>query len=80
MRKITGGLLPVDAWKKYMLTAHKGLKRKPINAPDPLIEDPRIKAQIAFYADLEDAFITERDVASGAKRAEGAGGARTAGR
>ena len=80
MNKITGGLLPVDAWNKYMLTAHKGLKRKPINAPDPLIEDPRIKAQIAFYADLEEAFITERDIASGAKLAEGAGGARTAGR
>ena len=80
MRKITGGLLPVDAWKKYMLTAHKDLKKKPINAPDPLIEDPRIKAQIAFYADLEEAFTSERDVASGAKRAEGSGGARTAGR
>ena len=79
MRKITGGLLPVDAWKKYMLSAHKGLKKKPINAPDPLIDDPFIKTQIAFYADLEDAFTSERDIASGAKRA-GVGGARTAGR
>ena len=79
MRKITGGLLPVDAWKKYMLSAHKGLKKKPINAPDPLIDDPFIKTQIAFYADLEDAFTAERDIASGAKRA-GVGGARTAGR
>jgi len=79
MRKITGGLLPVDAWKKYMIAAHKGLKRKPINAPDPLIDDPAVKAQIAFYADLEEAFIAERDVASGANRA-GSGGSRTAGR
>jgi len=79
MRKITGGLLPVDAWKKYMIAAHKGMKRKPINAPDPLIDDPRIQAQIAFYSDLEDAFVGERDVASGAKTANGGGG-RTAGR
>ena len=80
MNKITGGLLPVDAWKAFMLKAHKGLKRKPINAPDPLIEDPRIQAQIAFYGDLEEAFIAERDVASGAKRAESGGGQQTAGR
>jgi penicillin-binding protein 1A len=45
MRKITGGLLPVDSWKKYMVAAHKNLKKKPINAPDPLVEDPLIKAQ-----------------------------------
>jgi len=79
MRKITGGLLPVDAWKKYMIAAHKGLKKKPLNAPDPLVEDPGIKAQIAFYGDLEAAFEAERDIASGAKQA-GAGGQRTAGR
>lgn len=79
MRKITGGLLPVDSWKTYMIAAHKGVKRKPINAPDPLIEDPRIKAQIAFYSDLETAFVDERDIASGAKTANGGGG-RTAGR
>lgn len=79
MRKITGGLLPVDSWKRYMIAAHKGVKRKPISAPDPLIEDPQIKSQIAFYAELEEAFTTERDIASGAKTAN-SGGGRTAGR
>ena len=73
MYKITGGLLPVDAWKSYMLAAHKGLKRRPINAPDPLIDDPRIKAQIAFYGELENAFVGERDIASGARAANGGG-------
>ncbi|WP_051279697.1 transglycosylase domain-containing protein [Hellea balneolensis] len=79
MRKITGGLLPVDAWKSYMMAAHKGVKKKPINAPDPLIEDPRIQQQIAFYEELGTALIAERDIASGAKSA-GNAGSTTAGR
>ncbi len=79
MRKITGGLLPVDAWKAYMLAAHKGVDKKPINAPDPLIEDPRIKLQIAFYEELGTALIAERDIASGAKPASN-GGNTSAGR
>jgi len=79
MRKITGGLLPVDAWKVYMLAAHKGLEKKPINAPDPLIDDPEIKTQIAFYEELGVALTAERDIASGAQSASsGSGG--TAGR
>jgi len=78
MYKVTGGLLPVDAWKKYMVAAHKGKKRKPLSAPDPLIEDPSVKKQIAFYEELTEAFTSERDIASGAKSASG--GPRSAGR
>jgi len=40
-KKITGGLLPVDVWKGFMVKAHKGLKRLPLNAPDPLTQDSR---------------------------------------
>ena len=78
MRKITGGLLPVDAWKDYMRAAHKGLKTRPLSAPDPLVSDPEIISQIAFYDRLAEAFEVERDIASGARTA--GGGARTAGR
>ncbi len=78
MRKITGGLLPVDAWKDFMRAAHKGLKRKPLSAPDPLIEDPQTQALIAFYGELSEAFKAERDMASGAKTASG--GRQSAGR
>ena len=78
MRKITGGLLPVDAWKDYMRGAHKGLKLRPLSAPDPFVDDPQIKNQIAFYDGLAEAFKLERDIASGAKSV--GGGARTAGR
>ena len=77
MRKITGGLLPVDVWKNYMLAAHKGKKLKPLSAPDPFIDDPLITAQISFYESLVEAFTEERDIASGARAS---GGARTAGR
>ena len=28
MVNVTGGLLPVDTWKSYMLAAHKGLKKR----------------------------------------------------
>ena len=78
MRKITGGLLPVDAWKDFMRTAHKGLKNRPLSAPDPFIDDPIVQNQIAFYDNLVTAFTTERDMASGASPASG--GLRTAGR
>ncbi len=64
-RKITGGLLPVDIWKSYMLKAHKGRKIRPILADeDPKLNDKR-QAVTAFYQDLVDAMITERNLASG---------------
>ncbi len=66
-RKITGGLLPVDVWKAYTRGAHKGLKYLPLNAPDPLLDDPEAKALSLFYDDLTNAFKEERDMASGAK-------------
>jgi len=56
-----------------MLAAHKGLKKRSLSAPDPLIEDPRIKQQIAFYGEMEEAFVAERDMASGASAANGGG-------
>ena len=74
MRKITGGLLPVDIWKDYMLKAHKGVPFVPLSAPDPQIDDARAQALTAFYADLGTAFETERDAAAGS------GGGRSAGR
>jgi penicillin-binding protein 1A len=65
MNKITGGLLPVDLWKSYMLKAHKGYKFRPLKAPQADPDDPETQAQIAFYNGLASAFENERDVASG---------------
>jgi penicillin-binding protein 1A len=65
MRKVTGGLLPVDVWKAYMKDAHKGLPNVPLSAPDPNIDDNRAKELAAFYEDMSLAFIGERDAAAG---------------
>jgi len=65
MRKITGGLLPVDIWKSYMLKAQKGRKIRPILADEVLDLDSRQQALTTFYQSLTDAMITERNLASG---------------
>jgi len=65
MYKITGGLLPVDVWKSFMLQVHKGKKRRPLNAPDELISNPETQKLISFYNTLSEDFITERNLANG---------------
>ena len=65
MRKVTGGLLPVDIWKDYMRKSHKGLPNVNLSAPDPNIDDARAQELAVFYADMNTAFITERDMAAG---------------
>ncbi|MEE9347699.1 MAG: PBP1A family penicillin-binding protein [Robiginitomaculum sp.] len=66
MRKVTGGLLPVDAWVKYMRAAHKGVKYRPLRAPDPTVTDPETLKLMVFYEGLTEALVTERDLANGA--------------
>ena len=66
MVKVTGGLLPVDAWVTYMRAASKGKKNRPLRAPDPTVDDPETQALMAFYESLTEALITERDLANGA--------------
>ena len=65
MRKVTGGLLPADVWKTYMLGAHKGLEKKPLKAPDTTKGSTQTAEQMAFYSNLTNAFTRERDVANG---------------
>ena len=75
MRKVTGGLVPVDIWKAYMVGAHKGQSLVPLSAPDPNIDDQRAQELASFYSEMSTAFIAERDMASG-----GGSSAQTAGR
>jgi len=75
MRKITGGLLPVDIWKAYMREAHKGLPYNALSAPNPNLDDGRAQELAAFYEEMSTAFIGERDAASG-----GGSSGQTAGR
>lgn len=65
MREVTGGLLPVDVWKSYMRSAHKGLKRLPLDLPDPITMDENNRSFTAFYGGLSEAFEAERDMANG---------------
>jgi len=65
MNKITGGLLPVDIWKDYMNTSHKGAPYVKLSAPDPNIDDARAQQLANFYEEMGTAFISERDMASG---------------
>lgn len=65
MRDVTGGLLPVDVWKSFMTKAHKGLKLRPLRAPDPNITDPETIALMSFYEGLSEALVTERNLANG---------------
>ena len=71
MRKVTGGLLPVDAWKRFMIKAHKGVPLKPLTTPDPESDTEDGKELQKFYTDLIGALILERDLATGVA---GAGG------
>lgn len=65
MRKVTGGLLPVDIWKDYMLKAHKDTPFTKLSAPDPNFNDGRAQQIALFYEEMGTAFIGERDMASG---------------
>ena len=68
MRKVTGGLLPVDAWVTYMRAAEKGKKYRPLRAPDLNVNDPETRALMQFYSGLTEALISERDLANGAAK------------
>lgn len=65
MVKVTGGLLPVDAWKKFMIKAHRGLPKRPLTQADPEADTEEGKALQAFYAGLIDELVLERNLASG---------------
>ncbi len=65
MVKVTGGLLPVDAWKSFMSKAHKGLPLRPLTLPDPEADSESERELQNFYASLIDALIIERNLASG---------------
>ncbi|MGB0908515.1 MAG: transglycosylase domain-containing protein [Maricaulaceae bacterium] len=65
MDDVTGGLLPVDTWKHYMLAAHKGKDIKNLTAPPPEIKDAKTKRLINYYQMLANDLLTERNLASG---------------
>jgi len=69
MRKVTGGLLPVDAWRDFMLAAHRGYKKRPLLPEEVEAAENQNKALITFYSGLTEALIEERDIANGVRPA-----------
>jgi len=65
MVNVTGGLLPVDAWKSYNVAAHKGVKRRPLSAPNPNDGDRDTQRFVQFYQSLSEKLVQERNLASG---------------
>lgn len=76
MVNVTGGLLPVDVWKSYMLAAHKGVKCRPLFAPNPNDGDKDTLRFVQFYESLSQKLTEERNLASGITGSSG----RSAGR
>jgi len=65
MSKVTGGLLPTDAWTLFMKRAHKGQKIVPLATPIDPIDDIKRKEIITFYKSLSEDLIRERNLAAG---------------
>ncbi len=65
MIKVTGGLLPADAWQEFMTAAHKGIPRRPLTQPDPEADTSEARELRLFYAELIDKLVEERNLASG---------------
>ena len=74
MFKVTGGLLPVDAWKAFMSKAHKGLKNKPLTPPPPEADSEDAKELQIFYQNLLGELVLERNLASGITASTGTTG------
>lgn len=64
---VTGGLLPVDTWKSFMLAAHKGLKNRPLFVSDTAAQNEETQMAVQFYQSLTDRLIEERDLANGVR-------------
>jgi len=74
MNKVTGGLLPVDAWRDFMVKAHKGLEKKVLSEPDPEARDEDARELQIFYGDLMAELVSERNMASGITTSSGGSG------
>jgi penicillin-binding protein 1A len=65
-RRLTGGILPAMAWKKFMTFAHQGVELKPIPFVDPPFETPKAGAVVARVADPADSIGTRASSLSAA--------------
>lgn len=65
MWKVTGGLLPTDVWREFMLKVHKGKKLKPLLERIENPDDAESRRRMDFYAGLNQMLTEERNLANG---------------
>jgi len=56
MREVTGGSLPADIWRQFMVAAHEGLEPAPLSSPPPRRRTEREETLAAFYSSLSSRF------------------------
>ena len=56
MRDVTGGSLPADIWRRFMVEAHEGLDPAPLSSPAPRRRTAREETLAAFYSSLSARF------------------------
>ncbi|MEO0879057.1 MAG: transglycosylase domain-containing protein [Pseudomonadota bacterium] len=60
MEKITGGKIPAEIWRDFMLAAHQDLPRRPINGATPAVIHADEGALLSFYDDVARGLRTVR--------------------
>ena len=66
MEDVTGGGLPAQTWRDFMVRVHEGLPARSLSAPAPRTRTEREERLAAFYSDLSAAFseLLEPDASS----------------
>jgi len=56
MENVTGGGLPAQIWRDFMVRVHEGMPARALSAPAPRTRSEREERLAAFYSDLSAAF------------------------
>ncbi|MCC5996691.1 MAG: PBP1A family penicillin-binding protein [Oceanicaulis sp.] len=56
MNGVTGGQLPAEIWRRFMIEAHQGVRAAPLSAPEPRRRSERDERLAAYYASLSERF------------------------
>jgi len=60
MEKVTGGSIPAEIWKAFMISAHQGLSLESIDGAYPAVSYAAENSLLDFYADVSRGFARVR--------------------